>query len=261
MDRIVVPESMKRWTVDCHWESIKIGESVAEVYLLEHVSANNRFLKRQPSRQRESLATEKEKLDWLKGKLPVPEVLGFDIEDGYEYLLTSEVEGRNAADPAICRDPKQFVTLLAQGLRSIHGVDIEQCPFDERLPVKLAEAGYRLRNRLVEEDDFDAERQGISADGLYMELIATQPCDEEDLVFTHGDYCMPNIVIKDEEISGFIDWGRAGISDRYQDLALAARSIVRNYGEPWVSVFYEAYGIDPIGESKVSFYQLLDEFY
>ena len=34
--------------------------------------------------------------------------------------------------------------------------------------------------------------------------------DEEDLVFTHGDYCLPNVIIDGEEVAGFVDWGRAG---------------------------------------------------
>src|SRR5437899_2886470 len=49
----------------------------------------------------------------------------------------------------------------------------------------------------------------------------------EDLVLVHGDSCFPNILLdsKSLAVNGFVDWGHSGIADRYQDLALAARSI------------------------------------
>lgn len=260
IDRFEVPESLGKWTDHCRVQPINIGESGAEVYFMEHETKENFYLKRQPAGWRETLAAEMDKMVWLDGKLPVPRVLGFAANDGYEYLLMSEVEGRTGADTFICEHPEEFLPVIARGLRMIHAVDPSFCPFDERLPVKMAEAQYRARNGLVHEKDFDAIWQGYSADRLYTELVAVKPTTE-DLVFTHGDYCMPNIIIKNGEISGFIDWGRAGISDRYQDLALAARSIVRNYGKEWIPLFFEAYGLEKMDEAKVSFYQLLDEFY
>ncbi|WP_408110254.1 hypothetical protein [Brevibacillus sp. B_LB10_24] len=50
-------------------------------------------------------------------------------------------------------------------------------------------------------------------------------------------------------------------ADRYQDLALAIRSVIYYFGRELVPYFLEAYGIKAVDESKVRFYQLLDEFY
>ncbi|HVZ16245.1 MAG TPA: phosphotransferase, partial [Terriglobales bacterium] len=110
--------------------------------------------------------------------------------------------------------------------------------------------------------DFDEERQGRTPRSAFGDLLATRPADE-DLVFTHGDYCTPNVLIDPERmtLNGFIDWGRAGVADRYQDLALAARSTAYNFGSEWIPLFFEAYGLREVDTAKVEFYKLLDEFF
>ncbi len=95
---------------------------------------------------------------------------------------------------------------------------------------------------------------------MFQELLATKPANE-DLVFTHGDYCLPNIIINNGDISGFIDWGRGGIADRYQDLALAARSLAYNFDAEWIKLLFKEYGIENIDYSKIEYYKLLDEFF
>lgn len=89
---------------------------------------------------------------------------------------------------------------------------------------------------------------------------------DEDLVFTHGDFCLPNIILDrgtngDVRIAGLVDCGRAGIADRYQDIALAVRSIVYNFGDIWVAPFLESYGLPQPHEEKLRFFTLLDEFF
>lgn len=57
--------------------------------------------------------------------------------------------------------------------------------------------------------------------------------------------------------STVVAWGSV---IRYQDLALAARSIERNLGQAWVKPFFEVYGVEP-DEQRMKFYCLLDEFF
>ncbi|MEG1329515.1 MAG: phosphotransferase, partial [Janthinobacterium sp.] len=61
-------------------------------------------------------------------------------------------------------------------------------------------------------------------------------------------------------ISGCIDVGRAGIADRYQDLAIVWRAL----GELDAALqqrFVEQYGLLDIDQGKLQFHLLLDELF
>jgi kanamycin kinase/aminoglycoside 3'-phosphotransferase-2 len=254
-----IPAVLAKLTDRFTWKHIEIGHSDAATYLLQGTSVNQ-YLKIQTLSSYEGLYRERERLEWLQGKLPVPEVIYYGKDDSNEYLLISEVKGIHTASKVYETNLPQLMHLLGTGLKTVHSVAVEQCPFDQTLDIKLSAARERVENGYVDENEFDKIRQGLSATAILEELIATRP-HFEDLVFTHGDYCLPNIMVHEDRISGFIDWGRGGISDRYQDLALALRSIVYNFGNQYIPLFLNAYGITEADAAKVDYYQLLDELF
>lgn len=260
-----LPSSLRHLVDGAAWQVIHGGCSGMDIYRLHRQDQPDRYLKVSPRSVYQDLCREHERLTWLQGKLPVPEVIAFVEDDAYQYLLISEIAGIDASSDAALSDPTLLVRLLAEGLKQIHAVNYRSCPFDQRLDVVIEEARQRLVNGLVDEDDLDDERRGRTAGSLYDELLAARSgWAEEDLVFTHGDYCLPNIIISAQKrISGFIDWGRAGVADRYQDLALAERSITWNIGQEWVGPFFAAYGLGEheMDLAKIRFYKLLDEFF
>ncbi|MBD2868163.1 APH(3') family aminoglycoside O-phosphotransferase [Paenibacillus arenilitoris] len=256
---LTLPREIERLTAGCRRQRVTVGMSESRTYRLTG-DAGRFFLKHHAADAVEKLRGEKERIEWLRGKLPVPEVVLFAEDETGEYLLLTEIAGLDASEKAHERSLPQLIRLLAEGLRMVHGVPIADCPFDRTLAVVLAEAGRRTGLGLVDEDDFDTVRQGRRAEDLYRELLAGKPASE-DPVFTHGDYCLPNVVIREGRIGGFIDLGRAGIADRYQDLALAARSIGYNFGAEHVPAFLDAYGLGEPDQAKIGYYQLLDEFF
>ena len=95
---------------------------------------------------------------------------------------------------------------------------------------------------------------------VYVALRDHQPT-EDDFVFTHGDYCLPNILLQGECVSGFIDLDRAGISDRYNDLAIASRSIAYNLGPEYEQRFFLSYGVEHIDDEKIQYFRMMDELF
>jgi aminoglycoside phosphotransferase len=173
----------------------------------------------------------------------------------------SAVRGKIACDATFQYDVPRVVRALADGLRQFHAAPIADCPFDKRRATQIEEARQRMVTGEIDLDDLEDQWQGRSGRWLYDALINSQPADE-DLVLTHGDFCLPNMLIDPAtmQVTGFIDLGRAGVSDRYTDLALTARSLAMNWGREYVPLLFEAYGIKP-DEAKLHFYTLLDEFF
>lgn len=244
------------------WESVALGFSGTAIFRIISETGETRYLKIANRAASAEIMAEAARLQWLAGQLPVPQVLHFSEMEGRAFLLMSTIPGYVTCDPRVAGDLPRVVRLLAAGMRTLHALNQSGCPFDARLDVKIAAACERMARGEVDDDDFDDVRHGRTANSLFGELIATRPA-AEDLVFTHGDYCLPNILIHAEQnvIAGFIDLGRAGIADRYQDIALAARSLAYNFGSQWVPLLFEAYGLDPVDHAKIAYYQLLDEFF
>src|SRR5579863_1074424 len=258
-----VPADLQAILVGASWHTVSSGASGTRVFRIVRPGGSACYLKvADAAWQREELLAEKERLDWLQSRLPVPEVYAFSADDTRSFLLLSEIPGLESCNEAFNRDVPTVVRLLAEGLRLIHSVDIADCPFDRRLDHTIALAKRRVEAGLVDESDFDEQRRETRANELFETLIKSRP-EVEDVVFTHGDYCLPNILVEPSppRIAGFIDWGRAGIADRYQDLALAARSLAYNFGPGWESLLWEAYGLQTVDAAKIAFYKLLDEFF
>jgi aminoglycoside 3'-phosphotransferase-2 len=253
---IPLPDALQQQIGAAEWHEDHLGMSGARVFRI--VSATETlFLKTVTGDAVRELADEAARIAWLNGRLPVPEIRYAGHEDETYYLLMTEVPGRDASKKPL--PPDQLTRLLAEGIKAIHALDITDCPFDHRLEKRLELVRARLDAGLI---TFGEEGQNQSAYDQFAELLKTRPASE-DLVFTHGDYCLPNILINPDtgQINGYIDLGRAGVADRHQDIALCARSLAYNLSEEWVPLLYETYGPELIDPAKIEYYKLLDELF
>lgn len=229
------------------WENVTVGKSGAVVRRRDGI------YRKESTDPRVDLVAEGERLSWLRSQgVPAAEVL--DCRPG--LLVTAEVPGRSAAEPWPAESLPRVVDALADLTRALHALPVAGCPFDRRLAVTVPEA----LSAEVDLDDLDDERAGWTRD----ELLATRPA-REDLAVCHGDLCLPNVLFDPVtcQVTGVIDTGRLGVADRWNDLAIATRSLTdeRNppYG-PWAAERYlDRYGVAP-DAARMTFYRLLDEF-
>ncbi|GAA5541463.1 aminoglycoside 3'-phosphotransferase [Ochrobactrum soli] len=239
----------------------ELGRSSANVLLLDHDAHEPLVLKIEPASTVSELADERARLEWLSAQgLPCPSVVAYERMADRHFLLMTRLAGSNLASSVGTLTPDRIVSILATALKALHSVDPAACPFDHRLEHRIKDARKRVEAGAVDEDDFDTEREGRTAEDLFSELHRLKP-SQEDVVVTHGDACLPNFMASDGTFTGFIDCGRLGLADRHQDLGLACWSIRYNLGNEWVKPFLDLYSAEAIDEAKIAYYRLLDEFF
>jgi aminoglycoside phosphotransferase len=96
------------------------------------------------------LAGERDRLAWLRGRWPVPEVVGFFHVAGDDWLMTRELSGVPLYHPSVGWPPARVAGVLGEILRATHGADTTGCPFGERKRGHvLIHGDYCLPNVLV----------------------------------------------------------------------------------------------------------------
>jgi len=236
---------------------ITLGRSDAAVWRFEGAE-ETLFLKAEAIHPLSELPGEAQRLRWL-GDTPIaaPDVRASFAEDGFNWLLMTALPGADLTQ--LVDRPEDLRNALATGLRALHALDLSGCPFDHRLDAKLAAGAANVAAGRVDETDFDEARDGWTARQVLAWLLEHRPASE-DLVVCHGDACLPNIMAEGRDFTGIIDCGRLGVADRWQDLALACRSLIYNCGPEHVAPFLAAYGA-AWDEDRYRYYCTLDELF
>lgn len=239
----------------CH--RITLGKSNANVWRFDG-SGETLFLKSERLHALAELPGEAARIAWLgKTAVPAPRLHEFFEADGHSWLLMSALPGTDLTH--LTDRPDRLIEVLASGLRAIHALDPATCPFDHTLAPRLATGAANVEAGLVDESDFDTGHIGWTVPEVLDWLLANQP-PGGDLVVTHGDASLPNIMAESDRFSGFIDLGRLGVADRWQDLAIACRSVTYNCGKSYIAPFLAAYGAE-WDQQRHDYYNALDELF
>ncbi len=239
------------------WRRRTAGLSGARVFQLTAPNRPVLFLKVERAGPFSEAEAEAERLPWLAAQgVACPALLAAECRRGRIWLLSAGLPGRDLATNRSL-GPAATVDIIADALRGLHGRPIEACPFDQRLAVRLARARAHVAAGDLDDDEFKEEGGATRA---LEALIAAAPA-EEDLVVTHGDATLSNVMAADGGFTGFIDCGRVGVADRCVDLALACDSVAERFGPGWGGRLLERYGLAYAEPARLAFYERLDAFF
>lgn len=205
----------------------------------------------------DALAREVAALDWLDGRGGAPRLIWSGEVLGRPAMLAAALPGA-ALHGLPDGEAEAGLVAAISALKALHALPTADCPFDERLAVKLTETRRRLDAGETGRGDWDPEGTGAPAEALWAKMAALAPA-EEDLVVTHGDASLPNFIV-DGARAGPVDLGRLGVADRWCDLALFLRSAARNFPGVDARALLRTHYPIAIDEQKLIFYQLLDRF-
>ena len=274
-----IPENIKKSIEDEKYVINDMGMSGSTIMVFK---GSDRVLKIQENS--EEAENEVQAMKWISGwinealyagkidkRFFVPKVILHECKGTKSYLLMTRAYGVPACNEWYMCHPEYLTGLLAQALQELWQVDISDCPLDWTLERKLKAAEYNVKNNLVDIENVDPDTFGPEGfenpQALLKWLYDHKP--EEELVFSHGDFCLPNIFIDEDDDFEFIDLGRTGIADKWQDIALCYRSLKHNYSGKYGGKEYPEYdpnmlfdklGIAPDWD-KLRYYILLDELF
>lgn len=263
---ILFPDRIKKIIGNCEYERNDVGMSDSKVLMFpEYVLKIQRL---SPETK-----NEKDIITWLDKRLPVPQIAEYYVEDDTAYTLMTRIKGKMLCDEEFLNNPEMLINLAADGLKRLWNVDVSDCPCKvSRLEERLKAAEWNIENGQVDLDNVEPETFGPNGFANPTELLLwlknNKP--DEDIVLSHGDFCLPNIFADNNQISGFIDLGKMGPADRWQDVAIALRSLEHNFsgrynGGKAYYKFEPEMLLNKLGmkmdEEKNRYYMLLDELF
>lgn len=208
----------------------------------------------------------------LNNKLPIPKIIEYVEQDGLSYTLMSRIKGEMLSEDKYTNDPDKLINLLCEAFKLLWSIDTKEFYIDNASNIheRLKVARYNVENNLVDVNNVMPETfgsKGFSSPKALLEWLENN-IPKQDLAFTHGDFCFENIFVKNSHINGFIDLGKAGVADRWQDLAICIRELDEiflnindsSYKKYLSDMLLEKLGIEK-NDTKLKYYMLLDELF
>ena len=173
-----------------------------------------------------------------------------------DYMLVAALPGADGIHEKHLTQPERLSAVFGQSLRALHSANGADCPVPNKMEELLTAActsGFRQYHL----DDIAPFIGAASAQTAAAEIAAARTLLQND-VLLHGDYCLPNIMLENWTLSGFIDCGDSGLGDRHYDLAWGLWTLRYNLKDPACGeIFLDAYGRDAIDRDRLRLCGLL----
>ena len=184
----------------------------------------------------------------------------FAFSDKNDVLVTRKIKGCDLTSSRYVNEPKRLAMKMGEVLRALHETRVTSCPVNNRTADYLAtfEEGYKIGrfdpsyiDKSLKLEDPDTAREYILKN---LHLLKND-------ALIHGDFCLPNVIFDEWELSGYIDLGGAGFGDRHIDLFWGAWTLNFNLGtDEYRDIFFDAYGRELVDNEKLLLISAIEAF-
>ena len=173
------------------------------------------------------------------------EVLAYESLER-DWLLTARIPGEDCTHADVLAQPERLCDVLGERLRMLHELDVSGCPVQDRMAGYRALAAENYRTGNYDQSQFPDSFGYASAQEAWAVVERSGHLLKSDTLI-HGDYCLPNVMLRDWQFTGFIDVGNGGVGDRHVDLFWGAWTLGFNLKtDRYAPRFLDAYGRDRV---------------
>ena len=236
------------------------GHGKRATYILRPPLTRSWHVKLRPITERQILLDEAARLKWVRHKLPSTKSVAYIPAGKVGLLMTRTISGKPGHELIGELHPAKIVESLVEATKSIQKANTEGMNFEApRWAIDRSSSLLRLKNlnELQKNGkELHPDFKKLSKKKL-TDILEQGPKKPKELVLTHGDLCMPNLLFSDEgELTGVIDLGAMHLNDRFLDVALMSWCIRANMGEKWSDLYLSEFETDN-QDPAIQYYRLV----
>lgn len=199
-----------------------------------------------PSSDTEILKLEAEKINWASDVLPVANKAFVKALPVMSALLTKTIDGSPSFDLVGTLPSGKLIAGITEATNQLRLVSKANVPFNapewtrpdgiERNLGKLAVSKQKHRQLHP-----DFSRLTLTE----LRDIVDQGPGDQAKVLSHGDWCMPNVLMNQEgKVTGIVDLGELHVGDEKLDPAIMSWTIRANMGAQWEGNYLNSLNLD-----------------
>ena len=160
------------------------------------------------------------------------------IKGEQDYMLTKAAEGEDCL--AGLDNPEQLCGVMAGAMKMIHSMPVPDLP--DSASYESCQAALKSGKGSYDGSILMPRFMISSKEEAWAIMQENKHRLKRDTLI-HGDFCLPNIMVKNGKFSCFIDLAMAGVGDKHIDLYWALWSLQYNLGtEKYTDYFLDLYG-------------------
>jgi len=163
-----------------------------------------------------------------------------------DFLLTKKIRGDDCIAKKHLEQPERLAEILGELLSRLHKMNYSDCPIQNHTEKFLERIYSNKCTDNFDKSNFPDSFGYASADEAWT-VVEKHAHLLQTNTLLHGDFCLPNIILDDWKIGGFVDLDSSGVGDRHVDIFWGAWTLWFNLKtNKFRNMFFDSYGREKI---------------